>query len=527
MNDNRVKRGFPELKTRLLPAISVLLVLLLTLGLMMTAASAEGKSSVNAVWQMEQRDRKVRNTPSTNEQLQEKIKVLSASDSLLARFVSTAASAMLRYLDVGDIWGNLMSATCTVKPTMGGSGTWKLKLDSGISESDVTQMEISLAYIDWNDEYYTIYYEEYDSFQKTGKTCEIVTAGEYEFSAWITLSDGTNGYYIEDFTITGTDELRKKIKQVAAACKGANNWETALNMHDWLTANLQYDGSLSYYGADGILRGKGVCDTYSKAYYMLCAEAGIPVARVHNSGHAWNAVSLDGNWYYVDPTWDDPGMNNGLVSGSESHDYFCLNEELLAKDHQGEYDWFGASAHDCLALADQYYIRTEEWKTWGFLERIQETFDQGLAVCDIDDWYYGDIVAGVLVYGLNDMEIMTLSSGEKVTIEAEGDGSGVSVYITGWANVPDRILELPASLKAIQEEAFAGILATGVVIPDACQSIGSRAFAGSSIREVWLDNESIQIAEDAFADCDRLLIHTNSETIAESALAQGCLVDVP
>ena len=37
---------------------------------------------------------------------------------------------------------------------------------------------------------------------------------------------------------------------------------------------------------------------------------------------------LDGDWYHIDPTWDDP-----LPDGRERHTYFCLTDAEMARDH--------------------------------------------------------------------------------------------------------------------------------------------------------------------------------------------------
>ena len=50
--------------------------------------------------------------------------------------------------------------------------------------------------------------------------------------------------------------------------------------------------------------------------------------------HAWNMLKLDGDWYCVDTTWDDPmGW-----SGSITYTYFNITSDTMREtDHQWDY----------------------------------------------------------------------------------------------------------------------------------------------------------------------------------------------
>lgn len=100
--------------------------------------------------------------------------------------------------------------------------------------------------------------------------------------------------------------------------------------HDWIVTNTIYasdltDDSSSMQGyeygfnIDGVfLKGRAVCEGYSKALKLLCDRAGIPCKSVfgvaNGENHSWNYVQLDDQWYLVDATWDDPvGFDNILL----------------------------------------------------------------------------------------------------------------------------------------------------------------------------------------------------------------------
>ena len=131
--------------------------------------------------------------------------------------------------------------------------------------------------------------------------------------------------------------LKKKVREVVAECASGNlsDYEKAFNLYDWLCVNAEYDYTYTWHTPDGVLLyGTGVCDSFARAYMLLLKEAGVECYRVHGTaryngeGHAWVLVNLDGEWYHMDPTWDE---------ASEHRWYFGLNTALIERDHISEY----------------------------------------------------------------------------------------------------------------------------------------------------------------------------------------------
>ena len=61
------------------------------------------------------------------------------------------------------------------------------------------------------------------------------------------------------------------------------------------------------------------------------------------------------------------------------------------------------------------------------------------------------------------------------------------------------LLRLPSRLKVIDDEAFMGLTCEGVILPDGCESIGSRAFADCpNMIYIKIPASMTDIAEDAF-----------------------------
>ena len=100
-----------------------------------------------------------------------------------------------------------------------------------------------------------------------------------------------------------------------------------------------------------------------------------------------------------------------------------------------------------------------------------------------------------------------------VTVQA-GSGSG---------------LKLPAFLKEIGEEAFAGCSEESVIVPDGCETIGARAFADSAnLRTITIPASVTSIAADAFDGCTDLTIRTPKGSYASRYAAAhgfGCVAE--
>ena len=83
---------------------------------------------------------------------------------------------------------------------------------------------------------------------------------------------------------------------------------------------------------------KGVCESYSEAFQLLCLKVGIccttTVGKANGVEHQWNAVLLEGQWYACDITFDDPV---GLPDGETMHTFFNLTTaQMEESNHQAD-----------------------------------------------------------------------------------------------------------------------------------------------------------------------------------------------
>ena len=124
-------------------------------------------------------------------------------------------------------------------------------------------------------------------------------------------------------------KLDQLVDQANTLCQ--TDLEKVFYVHEWLVQNIAYDREhlkddvQDDHNLRGtLLEGTAVCDGYAKTYALTLRKLGITGVLVTSKdiGHAWNMVELDGNWYQVDCTWDDP------VDGSDQLGY-CMHKHLL------------------------------------------------------------------------------------------------------------------------------------------------------------------------------------------------------
>lgn len=167
-----------------------------------------------------------------------------------------------------------------------------------------------------------------------------------------------------EFILSAMEATAKRADEIISSVikPGMTDFEKELAIHDYIVNNCRYDienlkkGATppESYTAYGVLvKGKAVCEGYAKAMKLLLDRVGIPCLIVagtsKGSSHAWNIVCLDGEYYHVDATWDDPVMADG--SQVLSHVYFNLTDDEFRKDHS----WDSGAYPACNAVTYNYY----------------------------------------------------------------------------------------------------------------------------------------------------------------------------
>ncbi len=158
-------------------------------------------------------------------------------------------------------------------------------------------------------------------------------------------------YLSDDFTDLeqikiGIAQIENIKNELINSLKGSD-YDKIMKIHDYIIDNAEYDssynakGTYSVYGA--LIGKKCVCEGYAKSLKYLANAAGIKCeimqgSATNSSGqtesHAWNCVKIDGIWYEVDPTWDDPIIvGNGYKGNTFKYKYFLKGKNVFDKDH--------------------------------------------------------------------------------------------------------------------------------------------------------------------------------------------------
>ena len=106
-------------------------------------------------------------------------------------------------------------------------------------------------------------------------------------------------------------------------------------IHDYIINHTEYDKlktenindttykSNTAYGV--LFEGYGICSGYSDAMKLFLDKLNIINYKISNDQHIWNLVNLDGVWYHLDLTWDDPVSDKNIIKDS----YFMITTKNL------------------------------------------------------------------------------------------------------------------------------------------------------------------------------------------------------
>ena len=146
-----------------------------------------------------------------------------------------------------------------------------------------------------------------------------------------------------------------------------DDYLTELYLHDQLLTLCAYDQSAtvdptqypnaySAYGA--LVEGKAVCEGYAKAMQLLLSYVSIPATTVRGysadkqTGHMWNLVKINGQYYHLDPTWNDSETQH-------YYSYFNITSQVLQRTHI--IDANTLFTVDCTAENDNYFVRNNTY----------------------------------------------------------------------------------------------------------------------------------------------------------------------
>lgn len=158
--------------------------------------------------------------------------------------------------------------------------------------------------------------------------------------------------------LSQTASVNSKVKTIVASVVNSsmNDIQKEIALHDYVVNNTAYDGRSvlpdDSYTAYGLFKGIAVCQGYSEAMYRLLNAAGIKTLIVIGTAskipHAWNIVMINGAYYQLDTTFDDPVST---TSNYLSYSYFNITDSELSNDH----NWNLSSYPSCTSTAANYY----------------------------------------------------------------------------------------------------------------------------------------------------------------------------
>ena len=158
----------------------------------------------------------------------------------------------------------------------------------------------------------------------------------------------SDGFYSKEDVERYEEQIEQAKNTILSKVQGQNDYQKIKIIHDYLIDNIEYEEDLTQsnvydiYGA--LVKKRCVCEGYAKAFQYLMNEIGIENTIVIGTGtnsknrtenHAWNYVKLNGQWYAVDVTWDDPIITGGgWLTNKSRYKYFLKGANTMNENHK-------------------------------------------------------------------------------------------------------------------------------------------------------------------------------------------------
>jgi len=167
----------------------------------------------------------------------------------------------------------------------------------------------------------------------------------------------------------GREEYAARCEALARAVEtftvpaGGSEFDCELALHDQLIRLCAYAEDFTQaekstaYGA--LVERSASCEGYARAMQLLLDLKGIDCyivtgdatnAAGDSVGHAWNKVRVEGGWYHLDATWNDPVTEDGRHV--TSHAFFNLTDGEIGRTHE-----LTDGGNPCTATQANFFVR--------------------------------------------------------------------------------------------------------------------------------------------------------------------------
>ena len=188
-----------------------------------------------------------------------------------------------------------------------------------------------------------------------------------------------------------TKKIQKIINQNITG--SMSDFDKVRFVHDWIVKQYVYDSTAPIRTFHESVTGKkAVCQGYALTFLAFMEQMGIPCRFVVSSNgvHSWNMVKVDGNWYHVDVTNDDPKSYESTTKKYPIYTFFLQSTENFQKkvnstgSHQydtSKYPSCTSTKYDNPACTSGYEEAIPEQDPW----RCDNTFSPWVDGCMMEE----------------------------------------------------------------------------------------------------------------------------------------------
>jgi len=99
--------------------------------------------------------------------------------------------------------------------------------------------------------------------------------------------------------------VKDRFAEVTYGLLSKTDFDKAMEIYQWIYDHYEYDYSYANNNVYSAFQtGKTACNGYTRMFQGLCSAAGLTCEVIVDGNHAWNRVVIDGQWRYVDITWN-------------------------------------------------------------------------------------------------------------------------------------------------------------------------------------------------------------------------------